>query len=103
MTRKDFKLISHALKILEMPILSKKKNLTQENLFKSRMVTASSSWDSVTVFASDDSNSNFYDPEKFQTHFSRSKNIRNANFVQKKFFLTQENLSKNRIVTVSSS
>jgi hypothetical protein len=45
------------------------------------MVTVSSRWDSVSVFATDDSNSNFC---VSKTYFSRSLNIRNARFYPKK-------------------
>jgi hypothetical protein len=55
------------------------------------MVRVSSSWDSRSLFAPDDSNSNFCVPESFQTPFSRFLNIRNARFIPIKFFLTEEN------------
>jgi hypothetical protein len=66
------------------------------------MVTVSSYWDSHSLFASDDSNSNLFVPERFQPHFFRFYNIRNNGVVPILFCLTRENWWQSRMVTVSS-
>jgi len=90
--RKNFKLISLALKILKTSGASRFCSIWPKKIDdKSCMFNVSSYWDSHSLFASDDSNSNFCVLERFQTHFSRSKNIRNTGVVPILFHLTQDN------------
>jgi hypothetical protein len=75
---------------------------TRENSWQSCMVTVSSYCDSQFLFASNDSNSNFFVSKRFQTHFFRSYNIKNTGVVPILFRLTRENWWQTRMVTVSS-